>query len=290
VRHKRNCVSVLAAVAALAVAFSSHARAGEQVIKLEDMPSEAPRSAPGPSAPGGEVQAAKIVSGGDTIVDLLWKGGEVMFFILATSIVGLAFAIERAVNLRRSVHVDEGLASQVLDAYRRGGAPQAASLLESKKTSVARLLAAAVARSHEGYQEMEFAISEAGARLLYRMQRNVRVLGIVANLAPLLGLLGTVLGMIEAFDRVAEVGALGKQTELAGGIAEALLTTAFGLLVAIPAVLLYHYLKGRAESLVREMEETAGDFALKLDRPVAAGGAPVQQSGGPAPVQGGGNK
>jgi biopolymer transport protein ExbB len=125
------------------------------------------------------------------------------------------------------------------------------------------------------------------------MQRNVRVLGIVANLAPLLGLLGTVLGMIEAFDRVAEVGALGKQTELAGGIAEALLTTAFGLLVAIPSVLLYHYLKGKAESLVREMEETAGDFALRVDRagaPKPATAGDGAQPGGGVSADGGGGK
>jgi biopolymer transport protein ExbB len=113
---------------------------------------------------------------------------------------------------------------------------------------------------------MEFAVAQAGARLLYRMQRNVRILGILSNVAPLLGLLGTVLGMIEAFDQVADVGALGKQTELAGGIAKALLTTGFGLLVAIPSYLLYHYFKGRAEGLVREMEETAGGFALEIER------------------------
>lgn len=264
---------VLAAVtvgAAAALALWTPSDTTAEEIALPGDAAAADVAAPGAGRNG------KIVGEGSGPFDLLWKGGGVMFFIAICSIVGLAFAMERWLGLRRALHISDGLPDQALAAYRQGGPDEAMRRLAATPVSEAKLLSAALARCEAGYQEMEFAVAHAGARVLYRLQKNVRILGILANVAPLLGLLGTVLGMIEAFDKVADVGALGKQTELAGGIAKALLTTGFGLLVAIPSFLLYHYLKGRAEGLVREMEETAGGFALELDRARPGAGAAAE--------------
>jgi biopolymer transport protein ExbB len=102
--------------------------------------------------------------------------------------------------------------------------------------------------------EIQAAVEEAVDEVLWQLKRSVRPLGIIANTAPLLGLLGTVTGIIAAFDVVARQGSLGDPGALAGGISEALLTTGFGLIVAIPTLLAYHYFIGRAETLLRKCE------------------------------------
>ena len=103
---------------------------------------------------------------------------------------------------------------------------------------------------------MEVALEETGARVLYDLRKNARPLAVIADVSPLLGLMGTVLGMIKAFEVVARSGALGQAEMLAAGIAEALLTTAFGLSVAVPSLIFYHYFRGKGDGLVRQMEDT----------------------------------
>ena len=110
------------------------------------------------------------------------------------------------------------------------------------------------------------ALEEAGARVLYDLRRGCRPLGIIAELAPLLGLLGTVTGMIEAFDVVAQENALGQAELLAGGISKALLTTAFGLCVAVPALLFYQYFRSKSEGWVRIIEDTCIERLVALRR------------------------
>ena len=177
-------LGVLALAAAAAVAFSTWTprRIAAEEISLpgEEAPAEESWSGAGParaSQPSG-----RIMEGGG-VLGLLWRGGGVMFFIALCSIVGVAFAIERAVALRRSVHIVEGLSDETLAVYRRDGADEAIRSLSAKPVSEARVLAAALARSGTGYREMEFAVAQAGTRLLNRMQKNVRILGILSNVA-----------------------------------------------------------------------------------------------------------
>jgi biopolymer transport protein ExbB len=131
---------------------------------------------------------------------------------------------------------------------------------------------------------MERAAAEASYDVTYQLKRNVRPLGIIASVSPLLGLLGTVFGMIKAFDRVS-AGGLGRGERLAGGIAEALVTTGAGLLVAIPALLLFHYFRGRSEDLVRTAEAQTSSFIDRIlasphARPATAGATarPVEET------------
>jgi biopolymer transport protein ExbB len=190
---------------------------------------------------------------------LYLKGGIVMHSILIASIVALAFSIERGVVLRQQVQVPGGLVEEAMGRLSKGGTGALVALVRSKKFALARLLDAALSKYSEGRRPMEEAASSASYEILHDLRRNVRPLGVIANVAPLLGLLGTVFGMIRAFDRVS-AGGLGRGEQLAGGIAEALLTTGAGLLVAIPALLLYHFYRGRSEDLVRQAEAQTAAF------------------------------
>jgi len=204
---------------------------------------------PGRDEPG----AALIIEEDTGLWALFWKGGYVMPLILAASVVALGFAIERGVSLRSSVQIPEKLADRVADDFARGGVGAAMPRVKGKDATLARMLEAVLTRASDGRRGMEDAALAAASYSLYEMRRNIRPLAIVAGIAPLLGLLGTVWGMIKAFDRVS-LGGLGRSAELAGGIAEALLTTGAGLLVAIPALIAYHYYRGRSEDIVRRSE------------------------------------
>jgi biopolymer transport protein ExbB len=218
--------------------------------------------------------------------ELYLKGGIVMHAIMIASITALGFAIERGVALRQPIQAPGGLVEETMGRLSRGGTGAAASLVEGKSVALARLLGAALSKLEQGHQAMEDAVVETSYDVLYDLRRNIRPLGIVASVAPLMGLLGTVFGMIKAFDRVS-AGGLGRGEKLAGGIAEALVTTGAGLLVAIPALLLYHFYRGRSEDLVRAAETQANGFierALGAGAPKPAGGGQAARPpGGPTP-------
>lgn len=207
-----------------------------------------------------------IIGEGETLWDVFLKGGICMWPILACSIIGLAFFFERFIELRRSKHVPTGFDKEVVEAVDTRGVDAGLGLCLSKQSSMARVLYAALLRYGTTRQEMEAAIGDEGSRMLYDLRRNCRVIAVMCNMAPMWGLLGTVQGLIMAFDKVAAGGALGRTEMLAVGVAVALLTTAFGLLVAIPLLGLYHYARGRADDVAREIEERAVDVVVTLDR------------------------
>ncbi len=231
----------------------------------------------------GEGESSALIIDEDAgLWTLFWKGGYVMPAILVASIVAVAFAIERAAALRAAVHLPERLAARTADRFREGGQEAAQSLVKGGEAALARMVAAALSRVAEGRRAMEEAAGGAASYALYDLKRNVRPLGIVAGVAPLLGLLGTVWGMIQAFDKVS-LGGLGRSSLLAKGIAEALITTGAGLLVAIPALVAYHYLRGRAEDLVRLSEARTVEFidrVLSENRIKAPARLPAEGSAG----------
>jgi len=121
---------------------------------------------------------------------------------------------------------------------------------------MSRVLAAVLRCANTSQAEMEAMLEDAGARELWQLRRNAKPLGIVSNVAPLLGLLGTVFGIIRAFEVVAtHESAIGNPRMLATGVYEALITTAAGLCVAIPAFTFYHYFQNKADAFVRDIEE-----------------------------------
>lgn len=232
-------------------------------------------------APAEAAASDASIVGERSLFEIIRRGGYVMIPILVISVVGLAFTIERFIHLRRDVHIPDGLAARVLNAAQTGGPEAALKVSQEAPSSLGRLLAAALMRSGTSRQEMTQAVDDESGRLQYDLRRNTRAIGIVAGIEPLLGLLGTVLGMIRAFDKVAE-GGLGRQTQLAGGISEALLTTFFGLSFAIVYFLLFHFFKGRGDDIVREVEELAVRFVLRLQEnaPAAAESAAAADATG----------
>ena len=224
--------------------------------------------------PGGVIMAGSVV-------EMFKNGGPLMWPILLCSIVALTFAFERLFGLRRSVVFPRKLLGQITALTRVGNAAEARELCASDKSVFARLLHACLARFDSPGYEMEAALEEAGARVLYDLRRNARALGVIADAAPLLGLMGTVLGMIKAFEEVARAGALGRTEMLAGGIGEALLTTAFGLGVAVPALVLYHFFRDKADGLLRAMEDACIDIVMDLRR--QAGSDPKRRADLPEP-------
>jgi biopolymer transport protein ExbB len=178
---------------------------------------------------------------------------------LAASIIAVWFAIERVVVLRQSRVIPADFVKTFLDSVKAGrlDADTALKLCEKNGSSIAAVFAHGVRKWGRPSVEVEQAIIDGGERQVGQLRRHLRVLNGVATVTPLLGLLGTVVGMIQAFNDIATAGAMGNANQLAAGIAMALLTTAFGLAIAIPSLIMYMYLCGRVEALVMEMDELA---------------------------------
>jgi|GEM_PF-891720 len=203
-------------------------------------------------------EAAIGIDAPKTVFDYFWAGGKLMWAILACSIVAAAFAIERSLGLQRANVVDDAAHSEIMRLVGDDGPESALALARDNDTPMGRVLSSLLVCADSPRAEMESVIEDAGARELWELQRNARPLGIISNVAPLLGLLGTVIGIIRAFSDVAtQDSAIGNPKMLATGIYEALITTAAGLLVAIPAYLLYHFFRGKADVLVRDIEVKA---------------------------------
>ncbi len=186
--------------------------------------------------------------------ELVISGGWLMLPILLCSIVALAIVIERLWVLRRTRVCPAGLVNEVwrwvqedaLDAGRIVGLRAASPL--------GQVLAAGLASLHESREVMKENIEDTGRHVVVELERYLNTLGTIASITPLLGLLGTVIGMIKVFSAIT-VSGVGNAAALAGGISEALLTTAAGLSVAIPTLMFYRYLRRRIDLLVISMEQ-----------------------------------
>ena len=173
--------------------------------------------------------------------------------LLSTTPVGLPAEAAAAPELR-----------SVFDMVMNGGPAAALEVCRRRERPLARVLAAGLARTGAPDPEVEKAVEDAGEREVKRLSANLRPLVVIGMIAPLLGLLGTVWGMIEAFSSIAFQGGLGKPELLASGISQALVTTAAGLAIAIPAQALYYYFKGRIDRFVRGVEDVYLELEDKL--------------------------
>ena len=199
-----------------------------------------------------------------SVFDMVMNGGPVMVPIALCSIVALAYGVERWVRLRPAELGTKRLGKDILDAVDSGGPAAALEVCKRREKPLARILAAGLARTGSPTPEVEKAVEDAGAREVKRLSANLRPLVVIGVIAPLLGLLGTVWGMIEAFSSIAFQGGLGKPELLASGISQALVTTAAGLAIAIPAQAIYYYLKGRIDRFVRGAEDVYLELEEKL--------------------------
>ncbi|MEZ6049079.1 MAG: MotA/TolQ/ExbB proton channel family protein, partial [Planctomycetaceae bacterium] len=179
-------------------------------------------------------------------------------FVLA-SFISVWFIIERVVVLRRARVIPRPFVERFLQHLEEGGLDQesALTLCEENDSPVARVFAHGIRKWGKPSVEVEQSIIDGGERETSQLRKHLKVLNGVATVTPLFGLLGTVIGMIQAFNQIANMGTLGKAEELAVGIGVALLTTAAGLLIAIPSLIMYMYLSGKVDSVVMEMDEAA---------------------------------
>ena len=181
------------------------------------------------------------------------RGGPIMYPILACSIIGLAVFLERLAFLRRKHLMPERFVRAVTRAWQRGEFEVAWRLCQQQDLPLARILRAGLRKIKEGPQEVERAMEVTGSHEAGMLEANLRFLGAISNIAPMLGFLGTVTGLITAFNVIAVQGT-GDPKLMADGVSEALITTEFGLFVGIPALGAYHYLRGKIDRLVHEME------------------------------------
>jgi len=197
------------------------------------------------------------------VIDFIQQGGLVMYIILAASILSLTIIFERGWSLRRSVVMPLAEIQQIETAVRAGDVKEAMRICQENNTAMSRILWVSLANRGVSRSVLKEILEETGRQEVAHMDRFIGILGVIAATAPLLGLLGTVIGMIEVFQQISLVG-VGKADALAGGISKALNTTAFGLSVAIPSLVAFRYYESRVDRFVLEIEQHALRFVELL--------------------------
>ena len=188
--------------------------------------------------------------------ELVKAGGWLMLPIIACSIVALAIILERFWALRGERVVPKHLVAQIWQLHRKEKLTGGHISTIREGSPLGRILAAGLTNRMHSKEIMKESIEEVGRQVVHELERYLNTLGTIAAISPLLGLLGTVIGMIKVFTAITTAG-VGNPTVLAGGISEALITTAAGLSVAIPSLMFHRYLTGRVDQLVVMMEEQA---------------------------------
>ncbi len=197
--------------------------------------------------------------------EIVKAGGIVMVPIILCSILAVAIIIERFWTLREERVVPAELTDKVWQWVENRSLSDQQIIALKQHSPLGSVLAAGLGARHRDRAVMIEAIEDAGRHVAHDLERYLNMLGTIAAISPLLGLLGTVTGMIRTFEAITTAG-IGNPTAMAGGISEALLTTAAGLLVAIPALVAYRYLRGRVDSLVIQMEKESIKLVQAIDR------------------------
>ena len=195
--------------------------------------------------------------------EFMQKGGPIMWPILLCSVIAFAVIIERLIRLRQEQIDTKAFMEQISKSLKRNKVMEALDLCDRTGGPIAAILKAGILKHDRPRNEIREAIEDAGIHEVPRLERNLPVLATLAHVAPLLGLLGTVTGLVKAFQVIESKATVLNPVnpgDLAGGIWEALLTTVFGLCVAIPTFVAYNYLVSRVDGFVLEMERSATDL------------------------------
>jgi biopolymer transport protein ExbB len=209
------------------------------------------------------------------MLEIILAGGWLMAPILLCSTLALAIIIERFWSLRRNVVVPQGVGEMVEDwAARQELDVRRLNQLRAQ-SALGRVLAAALLNRNRPREVIKEAVEDTGRHVVHELERFLNTLGTIAGIAPLLGLLGTVIGMIRVFSAIMLHG-VGNANELAGGISEALITTAAGLTVAIPSYFFYRYFTGMVAEYVISMEARAISLIEIIERNHASRSQPAE--------------
>jgi biopolymer transport protein ExbB len=193
------------------------------------------------------------------LFEIFLKGGIIMWFILFASVIGLAVVIDRYAVLRKAKINVPAFMVRIRGFLKKKDISGAVSYCMEEKSPVANIVRKGLKKYRLGHERVKEAIENAGAQEVARMEKGLPILASVSGIAPLLGFLGTVTGMITAFMTIQDLQGSANPSDLAGGIWEALITTAFGLIVGIPALAFYNYFQNRVKKLVGDMEVVAND-------------------------------
>lgn len=199
----------------------------------------------------------------ETMFALVKKGGPVMIPLAIASILAVALGIERFISLKKDRVLPEGFLSGFGDAWNSDpSGKEAEDFCDESGGAAGHVFKAGVQWRNEGHEAIGKAIEDAGSREAEKMKRSVRPLSVIAGVCPLLGLLGTVYGMIDAFQKTANSGGAAKTADLANGIYQALVSTAAGLTIAIPVLLLFQWLATRADRAIDHIDEAGTEFIV----------------------------
>lgn len=213
--------------------------------------------------------------------DFVEKGGIMMIPLALCSLAAIAVGAERLMVLRRSRIIPGGVAGRADEAVAKGRKPE--KFRAAERSPAGRILSAGMECLGQPIESVERNVAAEGEHEVFVMRRRLRILVVITAVAPLLGLTGTIFGMIRAFQTVAMSSeALGKAELLATGIYEAMITTAAGMLVAIPTLVLYHYLAGRVEHFSHELDRLAVTFINRHARGAAVEPPPAPEPESPA--------
>ena len=199
------------------------------------------------------------------VITIITKGGPLMWFILVGAILAIAVFFERFFHYHRAqIHAND-FVNGIINSLKRGNIVEAIATCDDTPGPVAQVVKAALVNHDRPRDEIREAVLDTARTEVTRLERNLPILVTIAQIEPLLGFLGTVTGMIKIF-MVIEKTQLASPGQLAGGVWEALLTTAGGLVVAIPSYVAYNYLVSRVQSLVVDMEKAANEILAYLSR------------------------
>ena len=188
------------------------------------------------------------------VLEIIKSGGWLMWPIMLCSILAMSLIGERLWTLRKSRIIPEHLVAKIW-GWKKSKQLTAEKVTTLRKSSaLGAVLAAGLVNMDHSREVMKESIEETGRHVAHSLERYLTTLGTIASITPLLGLLGTVIGMIKVFNAILQEG-VGDPNVLAGGISEALITTAAGLSVAIPTLIFYRYFRGKIDALVVEMEQ-----------------------------------
>ncbi len=194
---------------------------------------------------------------------IIEKGAPIIYLIILGSIIALAITIEKIWHLQRAKIDTKKFMDAIKNAIKRNKIMQAIELCEQTPGPVSHIMKAGLLKHDRSKAEVREAIEDTGLHEIARLEKNLSILATIAHISPLLGLLGTVTGMMKAFQVIQQKAAasyLVSPGDLAGGIWEALITTAAGLTVAIIFYVVYNYLVNRVENIVLEMEQSATEL------------------------------
>ena len=193
-----------------------------------------------------------------SLIDIFKSGGPIMWALAACSAVALAIILERAINLRASRILDPAVVERITGLAEGGRMDRALEACREHPGIYTNIVMAGLEVAGRGEVELasKEAVEDAGRHESARLNRYLGTLSTIVGISPLLGLLGTVTGMIQVFDTIAKVGA-GQAAQLSGGISQALITTATGLLIAIPSLVAHNHFHEKAQSIITDLERAS---------------------------------